>query len=190
VKKKIKGEILERRRSHAHGERVEKSAQIMKRLFELEEFKRAKTVLFYASKSDEVQTLGMIEEALALGKRVAVPITIVEGRNLALGEIRSVKALAPGAFNVPEPVEYVPVNPNLVDLVVVPGVAFDERGDRIGHGMGYYDKLLGQMHMGAKFVGLAFELQIVDDVPEERHDIRVHKIVTEKRVIGCERKKD
>ena len=184
MKKKMKSEMLTKRRSH-HCELIEKkSAAIMERLFGLPEFAKAKTVLFYASKKDEVQTFGMIQRALDIGKKVALPITVVEGKNLVLSEIRNLKRLDEGAFDVLEPMDYAPVAPEEVDLVIVPGVAFDVRGDRLGHGMGYYDKLLKQMP-DALFVGLAFEFQMVEDIPEEEHDVSVHKVVTEERVIGC-----
>jgi 5-formyltetrahydrofolate cyclo-ligase len=184
MKKQVKAEIHEKRKNHAAELVVQKSVAIMERLFELPEFKRAKTVLFYASKPDEVQTFAMMQKALDMDKRVVLPITVVEGKNLVLSEIRNVKGLMRGAFSVPEPADYVPVQPEAVELVIVPGVAFDEKGDRIGHGMGYYDKLLKTMPQ-ARFVALAFEFQMIPDVPEEAHDVRVHKIVTEERVIEC-----
>jgi len=184
MKRKMKAEMHEKRKNHAAELVLQKSAAIAERLFALPEFAQARTILFYASKKDEVQTFAMIQKALDMGKRVALPITVVEGKNLVLSEISSVKGLMAGAFSVPEPAEYMPVQPDAIDLVVVPGIAFDEKGDRIGHGMGYYDKLLKTMPQ-ARFVALAFEFQIIPDVPEEAHDVRVHKIVTEERVIEC-----
>jgi len=184
MKKKMKEEVGERRKNHAESEREAKSVRIMEQLFALPEFAAAKTILFYASKKDEVQTFAMIQKALDMGKRVALPITVVEGKNLVLSEVSNLKGLVPGAFGVREPANYVPVRTDAVDLVIVPGVAFDTQGDRIGHGMGYYDKLLKEMPQ-ARFVALAFELQMIPDVPEEAHDVRVHKIVTEARVIEC-----
>ncbi|VVC02770.1 5-formyltetrahydrofolate cyclo-ligase family protein [Candidatus Burarchaeum australiense] len=185
MKNKLKSEMLAKRKSHACELVEKKSAAIMERLFGLKEFAEAKTILFYAAKKDEVQTRCMVQKALDQGKRVALPITVVEGKNLVLAEIRNLDRLEAGAFGVPEPMDYVPVDPEDVDLVVVPGVAFDLHGDRLGHGMGYYDKLLKQIP-DAVFVGLAFEFQIVDDIPEEEHDVAVHKVVTEERVIECE----
>ncbi len=184
MKRKMKEEMHEKRKNHAAELVLQKSAAIMEKLFALKEFAEAKTILFYASKKDEVQTFAMIQKALDMGKRVALPITVVEGKNLVLSEISNVKGLMAGAFSVPEPAEYMPVQADAIDLVIVPGIAFDEKGDRIGHGMGYYDKLLKTMPQ-ARFVALAFEFQIIPDVPEEAHDVRVHKIVTEERVIEC-----
>ena len=179
----MKSEMMGRRKSHGQELVERKSEAIMEKLFELKEFKEAKVILFYASEKDEVQTHRMMQGALDTGKRVVLPITVVEGKNLVLSEVRNLKRLGVGAFGVLEPMDYVPVKPDDVDLVIVPGVAFDLRGDRLGHGMGYYDKLLAGIK--AHFVGLAFEFQIVDDIPEEKHDVRVHKVVTEQRVIEC-----
>ncbi|MDO8340336.1 MAG: 5-formyltetrahydrofolate cyclo-ligase [Candidatus Burarchaeum sp.] len=184
MKKQMKSDMLAKRKSHACELVEKKSAAIMERLFALPEFRKAKTILFYAAKKDEVQTLEMIQKALDMGKTVALPITVVEGKNLVLAEVRNLSRLSEGAFGVLEPMDYVPVKPEEVDLVIVPGVAFDVHGDRLGHGMGYYDKLLKQMP-DALFIGLAFEFQMVEDIPEEEHDVSVHKVVTEERVIGC-----
>jgi 5-formyltetrahydrofolate cyclo-ligase len=91
-----------------------------------------------------------------------------------------------GAYNILEPRQECvnEVSPESIDLMIVPGVAFDCQGNRIGHGMGYYDRLL-QKKMRAHYFGLAFELQIVESIPSEKHDIKVEKIVTEERIIIC-----
>ncbi|RLG18504.1 5-formyltetrahydrofolate cyclo-ligase [Candidatus Micrarchaeota archaeon] len=180
----MKDEIIDKRKKHEREHIESKSASIMSKLFELPEFEKAGVVLFYASKRDEVQTLEMIQAALDKGKKIVLPITVVEGKNLILSEIKSVRELVEGAFGVLEPANFVPVEERLIELAVVPGVAFDSQGDRIGHGMGYYDKLLKKLK--CPIIGLAFEFQLVDDIPEEEHDVRVHKIITEKRVIECE----
>ena len=86
----------------------------------------------------------------------------------------------------PNPAESTPVALSDVDLAIIPGVAFDERGNRLGYGMGYYDRLLSRFK--GSTVALAFELQILPSVPREEHDVRVGKIVTEKRVINCRAK--
>ena len=184
MKNQMKTDMMAKRKSHASELIEKKSAAIMERLFALPEFVKAKTILFYAAKKDEVQTLQIIKKALDMDKTIALPITVVEGKNLVLAEIRNVNRLVEGAFGVLEPMDYMPVKPEEIDLVVVPGVAFDVHGDRLGHGMGYYDKLLKQMP-DAVFVGLAFEFQIVEDIPEEEHDVAVHIVVTEDRVIAC-----
>lgn len=122
----------------------------------------------------------MIKRALAEGKRVALPK--VKGNGLELFEIREFeKEVSPGVWGIPEPNEHNRIILEAVDLVIVPGLAFDERGDRLGYGAGFYDKLLAS-HVKPT-VALAFEVQMVKQVPAVQHDIRINKIVTEKRVI-------
>jgi 5-formyltetrahydrofolate cyclo-ligase len=163
-------------------ERKTKSAEIEERLFSLPEFRNARTVLFFASFRSEVETLPMVRRALANGKRVVLPK--VRRSDLELFEVHDVERdIAPGAWGIPEPRESRPVRVEDIDLIVVPGAAFDERGNRIGYGAGFYDKLL-PLYRG-RTVALAFELQMVSAVPAAAHDIPVHMIVTEKRVIDA-----
>lgn len=185
MKKAMKEDMHGKRKAHPKVEIESKSKKIMDRLFELSEFAAAETVMFYASKPDEVQTFDMMRKAMEKGKRVVLPITIKEDKRLVLSEIRSVDDLAAGEYGIMEPQDVMELQLNEIEVIVVPGIAFDEDGDRLGHGMGYYDKLLKHAK-DATFIGLAFEFQIVEDIPEEDHDVSVHKIVTEERVIVCE----
>jgi 5-formyltetrahydrofolate cyclo-ligase len=172
-------------------EALAKSAQIQGILFELPEFRKAKTVSFYVTKpgSGEVDTEQMIKASLQMGKRVLLPVVEKTAKRLELSELRDFEAeLAPGAFNVPEPKpEYRrPVPARECDLIIVPGIAFDMHGHRLGFGGGYYDRLLREvasLKLGIPFVGLAYELQVVDTLPHSWHDVAVHILVTEERVL-------
>ncbi len=136
--------------------------------------------MFFASFRSEVETAPMIRKALASGKRVILPK--VAGKELSLFEIKDFdKDVAPGAWGIPEPRERFPARLDEVGLIIVPGAAFDERGNRIGYGAGFYDKLL--LAFKKPTVAVAFEVQIVHSVPIDSHDVPVQKIVTEKRVI-------
>ena len=124
----------------------------------------------------------MIRRALAEGKRVVLPR--VKGKELELLEIENFdRDAAPGAWGILEPEGGKPAQLKDIGLIIMPGAAFDDRGNRIGYGAGFYDKLL-PLYTG-RTVALAFELQIVSTVPAASHDIPVHKIVTEKRVIDA-----
>lgn len=182
-KHEIRTEILKLRAAHPETERISKSAEIEKRLFSIREFAAAKSMLFYASKSDEVQTKGMITRALSEGKRVALPI--VREQDLVLSEIRSFEGLIGGKFGILEPKIVVPVEPGKIEAVIVPGVAFDEQGNRIGFGKGYYDRLLKRLGKNVQRIGLAYEFQVVPKIPAGEWDIPIHLIVTEKRTIRC-----
>ena len=184
MKNAIRKQVLDTRFRLSPEERRARSIEIETRLFSLAEFRSASLVLFYASFQSEVETHHMIRRALAEGKRVALPK--VKGKELELFEIRSFdKDVAPGAWGIPEPESGVPAKLTDIDLIVVPGAAFDGRGNRIGYGAGFYDKLLP--HFPGRTVALAFELQIVADAPAAGHDIPVQKIITEKRIIDAAR---
>jgi 5-formyltetrahydrofolate cyclo-ligase len=172
-------------------EALAKSSQIQDVLLELPEFRNAKTVSFYVTKpgSGEVDTEHMIKASLRMGKRVLLPVVEKTAKRLALSELMDFEAeLAPGAFNVPEPKpEYRrPTPASECDLIIVPGVAFDLHGHRLGFGGGYYDRFLREvasLRLGIPFVGLAYELQVVDSLPHTGHDVAVHILVTEKRIL-------
>jgi len=102
--------------------------------------------------------------------------------------LKNLNELEPGAFNILEPKKefFRPVSPDDIDLVIIPGVAFDKDGDRIGYGMGFYDRFLRSMKKNIPVVALAYEFQIVDDIPVDDTDVTVHKIITEERIIEVE----
>ncbi len=179
-KKALRQEILEKRFRIKPEERKARSREIEKKLFSLPEYQAARKVMFYASFRSEVETHDMIRRTLLEGKRVVLPK--VRGKELALFEIKDFdKDVKPGSWDIPEPANGKPVKPGQIQFIVVPGAAFDRHGNRLGYGAGFYDKLLKEY--GGADAALAFELQIVPDVPSEPHDIRVQKIVTEKRII-------
>lgn len=190
-KKEVREEFKLLRAQQPRGEALAKSVQIQGLLFELPEFRGAKTVSFYVTKpgSGEVETEQMIKASLEIGKRVLVPIVDKMAKRLVLSELRDFDVeLTPGAFDVPEPKPSYrrPVPARECELVIVPGVVFDLRGYRLGFGGGYYDRLLREMaslRLGIPFAGLAYELQVVDRLPHTRHDVPIHILVTEGRVL-------
>jgi 5-formyltetrahydrofolate cyclo-ligase len=180
LKREIRKQALAARDGMTSAERERKSRAIEERLFSLSEFKSSRVVMFFASFRSEVETERMIRRALLSGKRVVLPK--VRGGELGLFEIRDFdKDVSPGAWNIPEPHEFLPAELSDIDLIVMPGAAFDERGNRVGYGAGFYDKLLPDFQKTT--VALAFEGQMVPQVPASPHDIPVKKIVTERRII-------
>jgi len=186
-KQEIRKRILSLRDSQTEFSAITKSELIQKRLFNLPEFKKAKTILFYVSMRSEVRTEQMIKQALKQGKKVIVPISDVKDRKLILSELKDFDELELGTFNIFEPKKefFRPVSPEELDLIIVPGVAFDKDGDRIGYGMGFYDNFLSSLKKRIPVVGLAYELQIVDDIPMHDKDVTVDKVVTEESIIEC-----
>ncbi len=187
TKEFLREQIRRKRQKLSREEVEEKSKSIKEKLFSLSEFQSARTVAFYVAmkKSNEAETEEMIKESLRLGKRVLLPITDLVEDKIVFSEIKSFDDLLPSTFDILEPApEFRKILPyEAIRLVVVPGLVFDLHGHRIGYGLGFYDKLLPQLTKYVSKIGLAFELQVVEKLPNEDHDIRLDKIITEERII-------
>lgn len=147
--------------------------RVRQRLEALPVVREADAFLVYASVDDEVPTLDLIEDLLDAGREVCVPRVV--GDSLDAVPVGGVDELSPGAFGVPEPPEGRPFDPRLLEVAVVPGLAFDRDGNRLGRGGGHFDRFLSDFHPPA--VGLGFECQVVDEVPIEDHDVPVDLVV-------------
>ncbi len=147
-------------------------------------FTGALTISSYCSFSNEVRTGSIIREALALGKRVALPRTLRNERRLTLHLVSDLAQLLPGPYGIPEPpAEAPPLNPAEVELFVVPGAVFDAAGNRIGYGAGYYDSLL--VESAGWRVAPCYSFQLTAHVPSAEHDMPMDVIVTESGVVDC-----
>jgi 5-formyltetrahydrofolate cyclo-ligase len=186
MKNQIRKQLILKRKNLTRDEVLEKSSIIKNKLFDLKDFKQASTVLFYVSYNNEVNTHKMIKEQLAGEKTIVVPITDKKNRSLTLSKLNDWNDLSVGSYNILEPKKgkITEINIDLLDLIIVPGVGFDMKGNRIGHGKGYYDNLLKNSKRTTS-IGLSFEWQILKSIPIQNHDIPVDKIVTEKRIIYC-----
>ena len=187
TKTKIRRQIRAQRDALLPEARAAASAEIQRRLFEFEPFASAGTVLLYASMPDEVDTHPMIERALAQGKQVGLPVAVVAERRLIFRRVtdpqRELVAVPP--FGIPEPVADCPELPLAeAAVVIVPGVAFDRCGHRLGYGAGFYDRFLDLVPMACR-IGLALELQLLDELPIGSHDRPVYWIVTERQTLRC-----
>jgi 5-formyltetrahydrofolate cyclo-ligase len=160
-----------------------KSAAIQDRLLGLDEFRRARVVHAYVGvKAQEVRTHAILAETLRDGRRLVLPR--VDGDRLVHHEIRSTDDLVLSRFGLYEPPPTAPrIEPADIDLVVVPGLAFDRAGNRLGFGRGYYDRFLAEV-LGVK-AALLYSLQLLDEVPSDEHDVSVDFLVTEKGVERC-----
>lgn len=180
-KKELRRIFLKTRSELAAEDIIEKSAKIMSRLFSLSEFRGAKTIMFYVDAGNEVKTRDGITKALSEGKRVVVP-KVKKGYGLLAIEIKSLDELSPGTFGILEPAGEKGISPEEIDLVVVPGVAFDKKGNRMGYGAGYYDSFLPKLRPEVKKVAVAFEIQVTDSLPAEEHDVKMDLIITENTI--------
>ncbi len=164
----------------------EVSRQITDRVITLPEYQAANCVMWYVDVRAEARTRHALPEALASGKKIVIPFC-VDGE-LELFHLESMDELETGMYKILEPREDLRgvaskrVDVSELDLILVPGVAFDARGGRTGHGKGYYDKLLENAKPQTPLVALAFECQMFDEIPMQPHEIFMDKVVTEARV--------
>jgi len=152
---------------------------------DLPAFRVSHTIMVYMALPQEVQTMPIITRARQLQKRIAVPV--IRGQELiAVALNESPMQLQRGRFGILEPCGTPCVlHPQDIGCIVVPGIAFDTRGGRLGFGKGYYDRFLRQLPATTYRCGLAFSVQIVPYMPQEPHDICMHGIVTEQGYIPC-----
>ena len=170
----------------AQEEKDRVSQQITDRVVQLPEYRSAACVMWYVDVRDEARTRHALPDALQSGKRIVIPYC-VDGE-LELFHLETMDELETGMYKILEPraelrdVTAKRVDVVELDLILVPGVAFDARGGRTGHGKGYYDKLLENAKPTTPLISLAFECQIFDEIPMQDHDIFMDKVVTEANV--------
>jgi 5-formyltetrahydrofolate cyclo-ligase len=183
---RVKTELRQRmrtiRRAIPAPARAERSARIWERVLARPEWQSARSVMLFLSMRTEVDTGPGLAAAWSAGKRVAAPRMIEGGLELRAwceGDV----PVEIGNMRVPEPPESAPLlDPAEIDVVIVPALALDERGARIGYGAGLYDGLLPKLSRALR-IGVAFDFQLVGEVPETEGDQRVHVVVTDERVI-------
>lgn len=187
-KKELRKMISMRKKQVPVEERRRRSVQVMDRLLALPRFRNAKNILFYWAMQDEVSTQDTVLRCASEGKNVFLPV--VDGENLRIRRFNGRAALVPGeSYSIPEPVEgSEEASISEMDLVVVPGVAFDADGGRMGRGKGFYDRLLAGTEAGEDGrsikpykVGVCFDFQMIDSVPREPHDMLMDAVVSESR---------
>jgi len=183
AKEGLRKRLAALRRSLSTEARTERAARACANLTTQPCFTRATTLLGYAPLRFELDPGPLLSQAWSLGKRVALPRVIPGSGELALHLYQPGDPLEESGFGVREPLPDAPtISTEQIDLVLVPGLSFDARGHRLGYGKGFYDRLLPQLTR-AQRVGLAFELSLLPEIPSEEHDVPVHCVVTEKRVL-------
>jgi len=186
MKNQLRDNILEKRNSLPKEEVTSKSRSIEEKLFGLDSYKKSRTVMLFVSFGNEVNTHDMIKKSFGK-KNVVIPKVIQQEIEPSI--VIDFDSLIPaGKFGILEPIDIMKIAYKNIDLILVPGIAFDSEGHRIGYGFGYYDKFLKKVPKAVK-VGLAFDFQIVDRIPAEEHDVPVDFIITEKRIIECKKNK-
>lgn len=184
-KRSLRQQILARRRALSHEEWHESSLMAQRQLISLEEYSQADCIALYAPVHHETDTSVILEASFGAGKRVLYPA--VCGDRMVFRQVQGVSCLSEGCFGILEPCptgsDHLADEP---DLIVVPAVAFDCSGHRIGYGKGYYDRFLQHPGRKAHLVGLCHDFQLIEgEIPAEEHDIRMEILVTDRRIIYC-----
>lgn len=186
LKKIIRFSVKKDRNRLSKTDILKASKSIHSRMLILKEYKNAKNIMFYVSFGSEVVTNDMIIYALKEGKRVFVPITDIKNKKLMISEIKDFKKeLEVSTYGIMEPKKkyWRIADKKKLDMVIVPGIAFDLKGSRIGYGGGYYDGFL--KNFNKLKIGLSFESQIVKKLTAEANDIKIDMLITENRTIKC-----
>jgi 5-formyltetrahydrofolate cyclo-ligase len=177
------------RRSLSAGEREAASAAMLERLYGLPAFQQARSLFLYISMPEEVQLRPLLEKCLAEGRRVAVPY--LQGQAaMQAAWLPDPDSLEEGAYGIPTVAadKRELAAPGSLSLIIVPGVAFDKRGARLGMGGGFYDRFMAEHEPQALRVALAFDCQLAERLPVEPHDQYVHYVLTENRQLLCDNK--
>lgn len=177
LKKELRQKFLQQRNTMHECDIKTKSEAIKHKLFGLEEYKNATQVFTYVNMGNEVITTDIINQVLADGKVVAVPKIIKKDNKMIFVQIRSLDELRVGHFNVLEPITCEEIQSDIYTVFLVPAAVFDLKGYRIGYGGGYYDRYLFNAKALSK-IGLAYEFQIIKEIPKNEYDISVDYVIT------------
>lgn len=179
LRKKMKAKLDSQKQS----ERRKKSSIIQKRLFELKEFTDSRCVMLYVSRgTGEVETGPIIKKALKMGKKVVLPVILAKERRIKPVLLRNLRqGFRKCAYGIYEPRESKSAKPDRTkkpDLVIVPGLAFDKKNNRLGRGQGYYDSFLKDLPKDTPKIGLGFRFQLFDKIPATKDDFSLDLIIT------------
>lgn len=184
LKESLRKKLLERRKSINAEKYVDASGRITERLRQQSEYRQAEMIHCYVSLNDrgEVDTHPLIRDMLKHKKRVVVPVTDFDTDSLRHVVLNSFDDLQPNKWGVPEPSIGIKADVRELELVVVPMVAGDKKGNRLGYGKGFYDRFLAEVDCPT--IGLCFEECMIEKIPVEPFDIKLDKIITQERAVG------
>ena len=175
-KRELRRIIGEKKRALSAREIEARSAALAEKLFQTDAYRGARSLYGYLAFNQEVRTRPILQRAWADGKRVAVPKVI--GDEMRFIWLGSFDDLSEGRFGILEPTNDGPVADDDTALVLMPGLAFDRQGRRVGYGGGYYDRWLAS-HPGHRTIALCYDFQLLENLETEAHDIRVDAVLTE-----------
>ncbi len=165
-------------------ERELAAEKVLGLILQMPEWKQAQTVCLYASLKSELDTKALLESAHRAGKKIVLPRVADGNQRCTLHHVTNLACLVVSNLGIPEPAAELPlIEPTAIDLFLVPGIGFDREGNRLGHGAGFYDRLLAKAQSKGFRLGYGYDFQIVSAVPGESHDIRVDAIATPSEII-------
>ena len=187
-KKILRKEILTKRKNIDIVEKEKMDRKISNKFYESKYYREAKNIFIYISYDSEINTKEIINKALKDNKKIYVPRTEFKTRLMDAVEITSLDNLIESEYGILEPsAEEAHINPNELDLIIVPGVAFDRNGGRMGYGAGFYDRYFKKINKDnikkIKKLALAYDFQILEKIPMNEQDVPVSYIITEKEFI-------
>ena len=183
VKVRLRQELKNLRESLDSAQREAGATMAETKVLNLTEWEKAKVVCLYASFKGELPTSQLLQNLLNSEKRCVLPKVNSDGQP-ELYEIKSLQDLELSTLEIPEPKKDCSrINPAQIDFFLVPGIGFDRQGNRLGHGSGFYDRLLAQASPKAFLLGYGYDFQVVSAIPHEAHDIAVHAVATPTQII-------
>lgn len=193
TKAEIRQEMRAKRKEISQEKRLEAGQEIAKKLVESEIrlLLQAWKVALYLSMTHEIPTRFIARSIWEAGREIVVPYWSTTQEIYQLTLMKPSTTLITGKMGIREPQERIPVSPVEVDTFILPGLAFDLQGGRLGYGAGIYDTILAQARKSAPKIALCYDWQVLDEpLPLEPHDVRMDYLVTEKRVINCKKNND
>lgn len=168
-------------RKNLSGEFIESASDLIsKRILTLDELKNAETIMVFLSSFNEPRTDLIISELLAQNKKIVVPVSDISTHTITPSYLDSLCDTAGGAYNIREPKKLCIAQISDIDIALIPALALSRQGNRIGFGMGYYDRFLSNF-TGLK-IGICYDFQMFDTLPHNPHDVKMDLIITEKRI--------
>jgi len=175
----IREKMLKKLKSLDKEEKERRNAGIREKLFSDYKFRNANFIMSYVSKPYEVDTWKIISRSLEMGKKVAVPYVLREKKVMFPSLILDPKELVLGSYGIyqPHPDNLRQVDLSQIEIILVPGIAFDDKGNRLGHGQGYFDRFLKKVPQNTYTIGLAYEFQILKSLPISKEDVAVSTLI-------------
>jgi len=177
-KQTVRDTMKKKLRHQSEENRFQNSRIVDGLVHDLTAYRKASVVMFYLSMAEELDTREMIQHALAQNKTVILPVVQADSESLLPVQLKNLDHLKPGKHGVLEPADWEEVFPlEQIEIVFVPAIAFDKKNHRLGRGKGYYDRFLSHLEHQVMKVGLAYDFQLVDELPREEHDLAMDLVI-------------